>query len=162
MSGITASALTLIGAIAILNLVLTLAMIRRLRTLPAGHTGHDDTAIEVEVLPAPGLAVGKFPQADLTAGRHTVIMITPSCPPCKTLLGELEADLHSYAPDALVCVIGMPEDLEALSERLAGYRTISLSEERAESVFRVKGFPAVLSIDNGVVTRAGHELPVKV
>jgi len=164
MSGITAGALTLIGAIAILNLVLTLAMIRRLRTLSTGHAGHghDDDAMQVEVLPAPGFAVVKFPQADLTTGRHTVIMITPSCPPCKTLLAELESDVESYAPDALVCVIGMPEDLESLSGRLTGYRTISLSEGRAESVFRVKGFPAVLSIDNGVVTRAGHELPVKV
>jgi thiol-disulfide isomerase/thioredoxin len=161
MSGITAGVLTLIGAIAILNLVLTLAVIRRLRTLSAGHTGHDD-ATEVEVLPAPGFAVGKLAQAELATGRHTIIMITPSCPPCKTLLTELESDVDGYAQDALVCVIGMPEDLESLSERLTGYRTISLSEERAESVFRVKGFPAVLSVEDGVVTRAGHELPVKV
>jgi thiol-disulfide isomerase/thioredoxin len=166
MSNITAGALTLIGAIAILNLVLTLAVIRRLRSLSTGHTGHtghDDATTETAVLPATGFTVGSVTQAaDLATGRHTVIMITPSCPPCKTMLGELESDVDSYADDALVCVVGTSEDLKPISGRLTGYRTISIAEELAESAFRVKGFPAVLSIENGVVTRAGHELPVKV
>ncbi len=162
MSNITAGALTLVGTIAILNLVLTLAVIRRLRSLSTGHTGHDDAITETEVLPPTGFTVGNLAQADVATGRHTVIMITPSCPPCQTMLAALEADVDGYAGDALVCVIGTPEELAPIAGRLPNYRTISISEELAESAFRVKGFPAVLSVENGAVTRAGHELPVKV
>jgi len=162
MSDIAAGALTLIGAIAILNLVLTLAVIRRLRSLSTGHGGHEDTGTETPVLPAKGFAVGGLAGADLATGRHTVIMITPSCPPCQTMLGVLESDQDGYARDSLVCVVGRPEDLAPVSRRLPGYRTISVSEELAESAFRVRGFPAVLSLENGVVIRADHELAVRV
>jgi len=162
MSGITAAALTLIGAIALLNLVLTLAVIRRLRSQSAGHTGPADASIETEVLPAKGFAVGKLAQADLATGRHTVIMITPSCPPCRTMLGVLASNADSYAKDALVCVVGTAEELGPIAERLPGYQTIAVSEQLAESMFRVRGFPAVLSIEDGVVTRADHELAVRV
>jgi hypothetical protein len=161
LSDITAGALTLVGAIAILNLVLTLAVIRRLRGL-GGHDGHDDATAATEVLPAPGFTVGRLPQADLATGRHTVILITPSCPPCKTLLATLESDVAGHAGDALVCVVGTPEDLEPIAGRLIGYHTVAVSEVQAESVFQVRGFPAVLSVENGVVTRAGHELGVRV
>jgi len=161
MSDIAAGALTLIGAIAILNLVLTLAVIRRLRSLSTGHTGHDDATTETPVLPAKGFTVGSLAGADLATGRHTVIMITPSCPPCQTMLGALESE-DGYARDSLVCVVGRPEDLEPISRRLLGYRTFSVSEELAESAFRVRGFPAVLSLENGVVIRADHELEVRV
>ena len=162
MSDIAAGAVTLIGAITILNLVLTLAVIRRLRSLSTGHTKHDEGTTETQVLPATGFTVGSLAQADLATGRHTVIMVTPSCPPCQTMVAALVSDADSYAGDALVCVVGTPEDLPPISDRLSGYHTISISEEFAESAFRVKGFPAVLSIENGVVTRADHELPVRV
>lgn len=159
MSGITAGALTLLAAITILNLVLTLAVIRRLRDLPAGGRGHDDHGTEVpDVLPPVGQAVGDL----VPAGRHTAILITPSCPPCRELLAQLESDVAGYAPDALVCVVSSADDWQPVVARLAGYRTMHLSEEQAESVFRVRGFPAVVSIEDGVVTRAGHELPVRV
>jgi hypothetical protein len=92
MSGITAGALTLIGAIAILNLVLTLAVIRRLRGLSTAPSGHDDETTASDVLPPAGFTVGPLPQADdLADGRRTIIMITPSCPPCQTMLGALES-----------------------------------------------------------------------
>jgi hypothetical protein len=62
----------------------------------------------------------------------------------------------------LVCVVGEPDELAPIAARLPGYRTISVADEQAESVFRVKGFPAVILLEDGVVTRSGHELPVRV
>lgn len=165
MSGIAAGALTLIGALAILNLTLTLAMIRRLRALSDGQTGHaphDDGAAETEVLPAVGFTVGTLAEAGVATGRHTVILLTPACPPCRTMLAELEAGPDGYAADALVCVVGFGDDVRPMTDRLDAYRTLTLSEDQAASVFRVTGFPAVLSIEDGAVIRATHELPVKV
>ncbi|GAA0572426.1 hypothetical protein GCM10010172_66220 [Paractinoplanes ferrugineus] len=159
MSGITAGALTLIGAITILNLVLILAVIRRLRDLSAGPV----EATAPDILPAVGFAVGSLPQAGgLARGRRTVIMITPTCPPCQKLLGVLESGADDYARDGLVCVVGEPAELAPVAARLPGYRTISVREDVAESVFGVTGFPAVLVLDDGVVTRVGHELPARV
>lgn len=163
MSGLTAAALTLVGAIAILNLALTLAVIRRLRGMSTGHSGHDDTADE-PLLPPVGFTVGPLPQAthDLTGGRHTVVMVSPTCPPCKTMLGVLESNPDSYAHDALVCVVGLPEDRAPIAARLPGYQVISVTDELAEAAFQAKGFPAVISLEDGVVTRAAHALPVRV
>jgi thiol-disulfide isomerase/thioredoxin len=159
MSGITAGALTLIGAITILNLVLTLAVIRRVRDIAAGPV----EATAPGILPAAGFAVGPLPQAgDLTRGRRTIIMLTPSCPPCQKLLGELETGDDEYARDGLVCVVGEPDELAPIAARLPGYRTVAIGEDVAQSVFGVTGFPAVLSLDGGVVTRVGHELPARV
>jgi thiol-disulfide isomerase/thioredoxin len=157
MSGITAGALTLIGAVTILNLVLTLAVIRRLRGL---STTQASSTSEGDVLPAAGSTVGRLAQADLSTGRRTVIMLTPSCPPCKEMLADLEAD--GSFPESLVCVVGSGDDWQPTAGRLPGYHVVPITEEQAETVFRVRGFPAVLSIEDGVVTRAAHELPVKV
>jgi len=159
MSSITAGALTLIGAIAIGNLVLTLAVIRRLRGLSAGPV----EATAPGVLPTVGFTVGPLPQAgDLARGRRTVIMITSTCPPCQKLLGVLESGGDSYARDGLVCVVGEPDELAPIAARLPGYRAISVGEDLAESALGVTGFPAVLSLQDGIVTRVGHELPARV
>jgi thiol-disulfide isomerase/thioredoxin len=159
MSGVTAGALVLLGALTVLNLALTLAVIRRLRTLDPGS----DRKVEPsEVLPAAGDIVGALPQADLSTGRHTVVLITPSCPPCQDMLADLTSDVDGYAAGTLVCVVTSADDWQPVAARLTGYRTIHLEERAAEAVFRVRGFPAVLSIEDGVVTRSGHELPARV
>ncbi|NES37382.1 hypothetical protein G3554_14585 [Micromonospora sp. PPF5-17] len=158
MPGFAYAAVAVIGAVAVLNLVLTLALARRLREVRAGHT-HDGEPIP-EVLPAPGLDVSGFPHADLAAGRRTVVMLTPTCPPCQDVLDALTGDADRYRHDALVLMIGTPAETAAMAPRLAGFDTVTVSESLAEKEFRVKGFPAVLSVVDGVVVDASHQLPV--
>ncbi|MFE9691892.1 hypothetical protein [Micromonospora sp. NPDC005806] len=158
MPGFAYAALALIGAVAVLNLVLTLALVRRLRTMESGHA-HDGELIP-EVLPAPGLDVSGFPHADLAVGRRTVVMLTPTCPPCQTLLDTLTADADRYRDDTLVFMIGTPAETASMAPGLTGFDTTTISEQLAETAFRVKGFPAVLSLADGVVVDSGHQLPV--
>lgn len=157
MPGFAYAALALVGAVAVLNLVLTLALARRLREVRAGHA-HDGEPVP-EVLPAAGLEVSGFADADLTAGRRTVVLLTPTCPPCQTLLDDLTAD-ERHRRDTLVLMVGTPEETAEMAPRLAGFDTATISEQLAEREFRVKGFPAVLSVVDGVVVDAGHQLPV--
>ncbi|TDB81824.1 hypothetical protein [Micromonospora sp. KC721] len=158
MSGFAHAAVAVVGAVAVLNLVLTLALARRLREMQAGHD-HDGEPVP-EVLPAPGLDVTGFPHADLTTGRRTVVMLTPTCPPCQTLLDALTADAERYRHDTLVFMIGTPAETAAMAPRLAGFDTATMSEPQAEKEFQVKGFPAVLSVVDGVVVDSSHQLPV--
>ena len=157
MPGFAYAALALVGAVAVLNLVLTLALARRLREVRAGHA-HDGEPVP-EVLPAAGLEVGGFAHADLTAGRRTVVLLTPTCPPCQTLLEDLTAD-ERHRRDTLVLMVGTPEETAEMAPRLAGFDTATISERLAEREFQVKGFPAVLSVVDGVVVDASHQLPV--
>ncbi|MET8909061.1 hypothetical protein [Micromonospora sp. NPDC004551] len=158
MPGFAYAALALVGTVAVLNLVLTLALARRLRETRAGHA-HDGEPVP-EVLPAAGLAVSGFAHADLTAGRRTVVMLTPTCPPCQTLLEDLTADAERRRPDTLVLMIGTPEETAVMAPRLTGFDTATISEQLAEREFQVKGFPAVLSVVDGVVVDSSHQLPV--
>jgi hypothetical protein len=158
MSGFASAVVAAIGAVAVLNLVLTLALVRRLRSVENSHS-HDGEAVP-EVLPAPGLDVSGFPQADLAVGRRTVVMLTPTCPPCQTLLDSLVADADRYRQDTLVFMIGTPAETATMAQRLTGFDTATLSEEVAETAFRVTGFPAVLSVADGVVVDSSHQLPV--
>lgn len=158
MPGFAYAALAVVGAVAVLNLVLTLALARRLREVRAGHA-HDGEPVP-EVLPAAGLEVSGFAHADLSAGRRTVVMLTPTCPPCQTLLDDLTADAERYRHDTLVLMIGTPEETAAMAPRLTGFDTATISEQLAEREFRVKGFPAVLSVVDGVVVDSSHQLPV--
>lgn len=158
MPALAYAALIVIGAVAALNLVLTLTLARRLREVRAGHV-HDGEPVP-EVLPAPGLDVSGFPYADLSAGRRTVVLLTPTCPPCQTLLDTLTADAGRYRHDTLVVMIGTPAETASMVPRLGDFDTMTLSEELAEKELRVKGFPAVLSVADGLVVDAGHQLPV--
>ncbi|MFI7284012.1 hypothetical protein ACIBOV_27480 [Micromonospora chersina] len=157
MPGFAYAALALVGAVAVLNLVLTLALARRLREVRAGHA-HDGEPVP-EVLPAAGLEVSGFADADLTVGRRTVVLLTPTCPPCQTLLEDLTAD-ERHRRDTLVLMVGTPEETAEMAPRLAGFDTATISERLAEREFQVKGFPAVLSVVDGVVVDASHQLPV--
>ncbi|MEV4463815.1 hypothetical protein AB0J51_09350 [Micromonospora echinofusca] len=158
MPGFAYAAIALVGAVAALNLVLTLALARRLREVGTGHA-HDGEAVP-EVLPAPGLEVTGLPHADLSTGRRTVVMLTPTCPPCRDLLDVLTADAERYRHDTLVFMIGTPAETAAMAPRLTGFDTATISEQLAEKKFQVKGFPAVLSVVDGVIVGSSHQLPV--
>ncbi|SBT43471.1 hypothetical protein [Micromonospora auratinigra] len=158
MPGFVYAAVALVGAVAVLNLVLTLALARRLREVQAGHA-HDGEPVP-EVLPAPGLDVSGFPLADLATGRRTVVLLTPTCPPCRDVLDALTTDAARYRHGTLVAMIGTPAETAAMADRLADFDTVTMSEPLAEKELRVKGFPAVLSVVDGVVVDAGHQLPV--
>ncbi|MER7455966.1 hypothetical protein [Micromonospora sp. NPDC126480] len=160
MPGFAYAAITVVGAVAVLNLVLTLALARRLREARTGHA-HDGEPVP-QVLPAAGLDVSGFPHAGLASGRRTVVMLTPTCPPCQTLLDALTADAVRYRHDTLVLMVGTPEETASMAPRLTGFDTATITEALAEREFQVRGFPAVLSVVDGVVVDADHQLPVLV
>ncbi|MFC7545931.1 hypothetical protein [Plantactinospora sp. GCM10030261] len=158
MPGFAYAAVAVIGAVAALNLVLTLTLARRIREVRAGHA-HDGESVP-EVLPAPGLDVSGFAHAELRSGRRTVVLLTPTCPPCQSLLETLTADVERHRRDALVLMIGTPVETASMAARLTGFDTVTISEQLAEQEFRVTGFPAVLSVVDGVVVDSSHQLPV--
>lgn len=157
------AAVILVGAVAGLDLVLTFAILRRLRTMQTRPVSSDEGAIP---LPSTGYIVPEFSivddlgtavtRADLAEGHRTVVMLSPTCPPCKDMVATLEADRTG---DALVFVMATVEESAEMTARLRAYRTIHITEDWAEQVFQVAGYPAVLSLMDGVVTSAGHKLP---
>ncbi|GAA2808843.1 hypothetical protein RMN57_06535 [Kitasatospora sp. CM 4170] len=150
------------------NLVLTFAVIRRLRTLEeGGGTGAPDA------LPAVGTAVGEFTAvttsgeevsaADVAAGDAFAGFVMVGCTPCGTLIESLAGGAATGAADPLFFVVGDPESPETrrMTAALGPVGRVAVVAERsaATAAFgQVSAFPTLLRIKDGVIAAAGHEL----
>jgi hypothetical protein len=161
------AAIVLIGAIAALNLLLTVAMIRRLREtavrpvapppdlpeLPAGS--------RVPAFHAEAVSGETVTNESLTGSAAIFAFLDTGCSSCKSSLPKLVAyaDANGLKPGQVIAVVGDAEgDTAAYLSLLDGVATVIVEETLGPvaRAFSIDGFPAfVLSDADGVVTRSG-------
>lgn len=166
---VLSAGLVVVACVAVLNLALTLAIVKRLRGIEErldGTGGGGDT------LPAIGTEVRGFQlttmdgesldDTEFSGGTRQVFVLSPDCGPCKELSGKLIADPGRAEPGAIVMIVGSGDDEGAreLAESLPdGLRIGFDTAEAHQDALSVGAYPAVLTIVDGKVTTAAHSLP---
>jgi hypothetical protein len=169
------AAIVLVGAVCVLDLVLTLGVIRRLRhhsELLSGGAGSAQRAAEPVML-----AAGEKPADFVTAtidgqaiSRDTLTagtvagFFTAHCMPCKERVPEFMdhvSALPSGRDQALAVVVGDDADTDELAESLAGIARV-VREKHGDPVataFGVRGYPALCVLDDdGTIRASGFKL----
>lgn len=147
-----------IGALALVNLLLTYGLVRRVKALD--HALGDVGA----VLPALGHRVEPFEvsttegatvtQADLAEGEHVVALLSAGCGSCDEVVAAL-ADMRSESRPLLLVHAGDGDGELVASARRAGPVAL-VPHGPLAGAFGVRSFPAVLRIVDGRVAAAGH------
>jgi hypothetical protein len=142
-------AVVLIGALCLLNLVLTLGVIRRLRE------GRDGPAPNAVVTAFTATTVdGEAVAPDLLAGYTTVVFLAPECATCREQVPELVRWARGRDRARVLAVIdGNVSDTADLVARLAPVARVVV--ERAgtpvANAFGVTAYPASCLVDGGVI-----------
>jgi thiol-disulfide isomerase/thioredoxin len=169
------AAVVLVAAMALLNLLLTLGMMRRLReqaellSTRGSGSGADDG-----VMPA-GSTIGEFvtsavddttvTSGDLSKGA-AVGFFSPQCQPCRDRVPEFIAFLESVPADGRQAVAVVIGDRADTAEMVAQLRPVArvVTGEAAEPIvkaFDTKGYPALYRMgDDGLIAASGHGMAV--
>jgi hypothetical protein len=164
-----AAEVALVGAVALLNLVLTFGVIRRLRDHEARLSVGPGATAAARI----GQPVGDFRTVSLSGrpvdamsrgGRRLVGFMKPDCQPCKEQLADFVA-LAARWPggrDRVLAVIsGTTEQAEPFADQLCGVAEVVIEPPGGSmaQAFGVHGFPAYVHVDaNGLVVAAEHRL----
>jgi thiol-disulfide isomerase/thioredoxin len=167
-----AAGLVLVGALGLLNLLLSVGIIRRLRSDEAARA--EAAALQGGVMLPAGAEVRTFTttttdgepvsRADLAGGADLVGFFSVRCGPCRTLLPRF-AEAASTWTGGRAHVLAVVVDGEGgagdFVERLLPVARVVVEAERGPvaSAFGVRGFPAYCVVDGGGTVRAsGHSL----
>ncbi|GAA1035871.1 hypothetical protein GCM10009557_45010 [Virgisporangium ochraceum] len=154
-------AVVLTTALGLLNLLLTFAVLRRLREAAArerdaasGVIGIGRTPADFAATDTDGRAVGRD---DLT-GRTLVGFFSTTCSACVEELPRFEAragDLAGGRERVLAVVHGDPPAAEEMARRLAGVARVVVDDPHGPvgRAFEVRAYPAWCLLDDGVVDR---------
>ncbi|SDH79135.1 TlpA family protein disulfide reductase [Nonomuraea jiangxiensis] len=171
------AALAIVGAICLLNLLLTIAVIRRLRE----HTelinrGNAQASGQGEITLPAGARVGDFrvvtgdnrevTRDDLREGL-LVAFFSPRCPSCeeqKPAFVRYASGLSGGRDDVIAVLLGSPEELEGLREELSGVAQIVIEadvEGDMSTAFGLSGYPAFcLMGQDGVLAVTGYRVDI--
>lgn len=155
-------AVVILAVITLLNLALTLAVLRRMRESRLWDTQ--------EALPAPGAVVGEFNEATvdglelserrLAEGTHLIVFLSASCQPCRELVESIEGGMQ--LPVESLAFIERDAEDAAVAQMVSRVRRLLPvavdSTGSAARAFQVEAFPAVMLVADGVVTVASHRL----
>jgi thiol-disulfide isomerase/thioredoxin len=158
------AAVVLVGALCLLDLVLTYGVIRRLRATSAAVTVDEDGN---ELTPRAGDPVAAF-AGTTTAGQPIsrdsvagalVAFLSPNCKPCKASLPQL---LHLAAAGPVVAVVvGDPADMTDMVARLSPVARV-LTEEPfgpVSTAFAVRSFPTFVKVGrDGTLAAVGLDV----
>jgi thiol-disulfide isomerase/thioredoxin len=164
------TAVIVVGALCALDLLLTLAVIRRLRE----HTdllSNRASEPATTVIP-PGQQVGAFSSADLDGqpvsldggeGPRLVAFFSPGCKPCQAMLPDFAAHAAGYPGGrARVLAVISGDDrrgADEFAEILVPVARVVFEEPKGPlaEAFQVAGFPAWCVLDEqGTVQHSGH------
>ena len=163
-----AAGVVLVGLLCLLDLLMTVGVIRRLRVYERGG-GHGAHRHEMPGSP-PGTRVAEFAADTLTGGRvaraelgdRTLVgFLSPSCDVCKGLLPRFIEHARDY-PRAFAVVEGAdPADAGVYGEHLAPVMDV-VAEERhgpMHQAFNVTAYPLVYVLDaDGTVISSGVDV----
>jgi peroxiredoxin len=156
-------AVALIGALSLINLMLTFAVIRQLRRhgeLPSHGPGLD-THRPPWHLP-PGTPAPEFTAetvtgetislSDLTGSRSVVAFLAMNCAPCREQLPQLReyaSSIPGGAAQVLAVVIGDREKADRYMRELSGVATVVVEPIHGPVVqaFSVGGYPTIYALD---------------
>jgi len=170
------AAVVLVGVLCLLDLLLTLAVTRRLREHATklrrlDHRGaRDDDAVSAGRLPAPGAPVGPFgattvdgaPVSSDSLADHTVaVFLAPECADCREKVPELVSWAAGYERGrTLVVVDGRgtdPADVVGPLEPVATVVVVETFERSVIDAFGVNAFPSFCVVVDGRVTVASMD-----
>ncbi|MFD6099498.1 TlpA family protein disulfide reductase [Nocardiopsis flavescens] len=173
---ILTAAVVVLTALALFNLVLTMALVRRLRRVEStGHRGSLPAFPDLERLPA-GRAVPEFTATSATGAevssrervgdRAVYAFFDTDCGICKKQLRplvEFAADA-GLAPEQVIAFIGHENpdaDVDAYTSVLENRATIVMQslDDEVGRAFSPGGVPAVVLADaDGIIVRSGVEV----
>jgi len=152
------AAVVVLALLVVIDLLLTLAILRRLRS-------HSERLARFEALdslpePAPpGEIIGAFTattiagatisDTDLRDHATTIGFFSPSCGPCAEQLPSFENRARTHRSFAFVIDEGEPS--QDLADRLAEVATVAVvaSDSPATQAFSVIGYPVIFEVDTG-------------
>jgi hypothetical protein len=168
------AALVLLGVGLAFNLLMTFGVIRRLKEQSQLIIRKPGYPLGPSI-PRPGEPIGTFSavtvdgrqvtSADLH-DRGTVVFLSTSCDSCQGALTSLVRgiDVRSYSATMIVVIVGDADGAAEFVSALRGKATVVV-EDAFGSVQRaigVNAFPAVIAIENGVVTDVSTNVPEEV
>ncbi|WP_159104567.1 MULTISPECIES: hypothetical protein [unclassified Plantactinospora] len=167
MLPILTAAVVLVGALGLLNLALTLGLVRRMRQyghllegLEPAELGASTKPVGSAVAPFTATALdGTVVDADWFTEPVVVGFFSPGCPACKDLIPGFVAVAATRR--ALAVVEKGPEPADEYTEPLSRVATVLADEQArgAVAAFGVRAFPAVCQVDaTGVITGTGVHL----
>ena len=172
MSQLAAVAIGLVGALCVLDLLLTLAVIRRLREVgtrlsalerssPARGPSLLPVGASVPEFSAVSAAGEPLSERALLGGRSLVAFLHSGCTPCRELIPDLKAYLARGDRRVLAVVVGEEhEPADGLAAELRGLATIVRGADAppVAGAFAVTGFPTLYAVAEGRVQAAGPDL----
>lgn len=159
------AASVLVGLLSLVNLLLLIGVIRRLRTM------RDTSQMPLEGL-QPGEAIPDFTatatdgapvSAAYLRGRAMIGFFSPGCGPCKELLPRFVEQAEQAPGPVLAVVVATPQDDPAADiarlEKVA--RVVSEAPQGpVQQVFKVSGYPTVIATDaTGTVVFSDADVP---
>lgn len=164
--------IALVGALAVLNLLITLALVRRLREHEARRAGAGEANDFETVRLRPGDRIGEFKTTDVDGrsvsdtsmvGRTLVAFFSPACEACVEKVpafAERAAERVGGRDKVITVVLGDGPDSEQLVDQLhAGTRAVVEPYDGPISrAFGVIGFPAYLIVEKSHVIAASADV----
>jgi thiol-disulfide isomerase/thioredoxin len=167
MTAVLLVIIVLVGLIAVVDLMLTYALVRRVNAIQSDpHIG--DNAFT----PKSGYRIGGFitPTAsgrevsdqDLLGRTTLAAFVMPKCPPCHLLTDELSQMTPPEVPLLLFIAKSPGEDYEAakMAAAVPFAAAVCVIEPRGAiaQAFDVSGFPTVVRIEDGVARASGKSV----
>lgn len=166
MQPVIVALVALLGILAAANLLLTLALARRLAGVERAAAGlragprMPRVGAEVGAFSVQTVAGARVTDARLRTGRTLLVFSLPGCGPCATLAEELR---HTELPPGLGLLV-----LIAASEDERGPRTAAAYPAAAELAFfapdcgltdrfEIDAFPTLVLVDEGRITAVGRK-----
>ena len=165
MIPVLAAGLVLVGVVAVADLLLSFAIIRRLATF-------QDRGAMTAGGPAAGHVIGGFGVSLLTGGEFTpeclhrepavVAFLSPGCEPCKRAIAELKELPVPLSRPLYVLIAGSATDDDVLAVAAgmpAGAQVGAIAHDDAiMRAFGADGYPTVVNVADGIVLGAGMRI----
>jgi peroxiredoxin len=167
--GYIAAVAIMAGVLSLLNLALTLAVIRRMRREaeqaalvarrgPALRVPPGTRAPEFAATTLSGASIGL---GDLTGARSVIGFFSPNCAPCHTQLPEfieLARGIPGGPAQVLAVLTGGADEVAEFAQALAGVASVVVEPRRGPvaQAFSAVAYPTFYALDErGVVTTGG-------